>query len=49
MYYEKHAPQARFVPFFFVSQNAPQARLVYQKKCAAGQIFDKVLMGRLSY
>jgi len=31
---EKHAPQARFFSFFFVSQNAPQAKDLFMKQNA---------------
>ena len=41
---EKNAPQARF----FMKQNAPQARFIKQNAPQA-RIFDKVLMGTLSY
>jgi len=43
IFYEKNAPQARFL----TKKNVPQARLVKQNAPQAG-FFDPVLMGTLS-
>jgi len=43
IFYEKNAPQARFL----TKKNVPQARLVKQNAPQAG-FFDLVLMGTLS-